>query len=364
MVASQMAAAIYDQTSIAVRAKSKGQRAKGAGRRAEGEERSARGAGAKGKGQSAKLYALSAKPDYLLRARGSVMKFLGWKIVYDSSTKHQAPNSKQIQNSNVQNSRHSLRDNSQTAYSAVSKAGSYGGQAKPGEEVVLPKVEEGEGLKYKDLSVEQKFTKPPSRYNDASLVKELEKRGIGRPSTYAPIIDTLIGRGYVERKERRFYPSKVAATVVKFLGKHFEQVMDYDFTAEMEEDLDRIARGEKEWRKVMGSFYKPFIKKVKKVEKDVKRVEIPVEKTGEKCPTCKKGEVIIREGRFGKFYSCSTFPECKYTANYTEKLDNFPCPDCKGDVVIKRTRKGRSFFGCNNYPKCKWASWKDPRRQK
>ncbi|OGV95578.1 DNA topoisomerase I [Microgenomates group bacterium RBG_16_45_19] len=282
LLACQMMAAVYDATSVTVLA-----------------------SGAKG-------------TTYRLKANGSIIKFDGWRKVYELKT----------------------------------------------DETRLPDLVMGEKLKYLDLTSEQKFTQPPPRYNDASLVKELEKRGIGRPSTYAPIISTIIYRGYVERLEKRFVPTPVGETVTGFLDKNFKVIMDYDFTAEMEEDLDRIARGEKDWTKVMAEFYRPFAKQVKTVEREAKRAAIPVEETGEKCPECTSGRLVIRSGRFGKFLSCSRFPECKYTASYTQKLEGFACPKCGGEVVLKRTRKGRSFWGCGNYPKCDYASWQDPRQKK
>jgi DNA topoisomerase-1 len=139
--------------------------------------------------------------------------------------------------------------------------------------------------------------------------------------------------------------------------------MDYQFTADMEEDLDRIARGEKEWKQVMKAFWGPFEKSVKAVDKNAGRVEIPVEKTGEKCPKCKEGELVIRTGRFGKFMSCNRFPECDYKASLKQTVEGVECPDCHGEIVQKRTRTGRIFWGCSTYPKCKWASWQDPRKK-
>ncbi len=271
----------------------------------------------------ATMITVMADKTYKLRASGSVVKFDGWRILYNTQT-----------------------------------------QTTDKEEIILPELTEGEQLKYEDLTSEQKFTQPPARYNDASLVKELEKRGIGRPSTYASIISTVVARGYVERVEKRLIPSAVGQTVTDFLGEHFPDILDYEFTAEMEEDLDRIARGEKEWRKIMKAFYTPFAKQVKKVEETAKRAAVPVEETGEMCPECKEGKLVIRSGRFGKFLSCGRFPECKYTASYTKKLEGFECPKCKGEVVMKRTKRGRSFWGCANYPKCDYASWKDPRETK
>lgn len=234
------------------------------------------------------------------------------------------------------------------------------------EDRLLPELEEGQNLHFNDLFAAQKFTQPPARYNDASLVKELEKRGIGRPSTYASIISVIVDRGYVEREEKRFKPTAVGSTVSDFLLKHFKDVMDYDFTAEMEEDLDEIARGKKEWQKTLKKFYKDFKKQVEEVTEKANRAEIPVEKTGKKCPKCGKtenGEVVIRTGRYGKFLSCNRFPDCDYTDKLVEKVKGVKCPLCsEGSVIVKKTRWGKSFYGCSTYPTCDWASWKEPKR--
>lgn len=231
-------------------------------------------------------------------------------------------------------------------------------------DTLLPQLEEGQTVYNADQRANQKFTQPPARYNDASLVKELEKRGIGRPSTYASIISVIIDRGYVNRQEKRFFASKIGKVVSDFLVKHFPDIMDYDFTAEMEEDLDRIARGEKEWKKVVKTFFSPLATKIKKVEKNAERAEIPVEKTGETCPDCgkeEKGEIVIRDGRYGRFKSCSRYPDCKFTENIVEKLEGQKCPVCgDGDIIIKPSRWGKSFYGCGKYPECDWASWGKP----
>lgn len=258
---------------------------------------------------------------YRLKATGSIMRFAGWKKVY--------------QNGEIQD-----------------------------ETVELPELKSGQKLAYIDLAAEQKQTQPPPRYNDASLVRELERRGIGRPSTYAAIISTILFRGYIERIEKRLVPSALGETVAEFLVKYFAKIMDYDFTAEMEEDLDRIARAEKEWRAVMKQFYQPFNKNIRQVEKTAERAKVPTEATDQDCPECKQGKLVIRTGRFGKFLSCEKFPECKYTASLTQKLEGFACPKCGGEVVLKRTKRRRSFWGCANYPKCDYASWKDPRKVK
>lgn len=232
------------------------------------------------------------------------------------------------------------------------------------EERILPALAANQVLHFGDLETRQNFTQPPARFNDASLVKELEKRGIGRPSTYASIISVLEERGYVDRDQRRFVATAIGMTVNEFLTKHFSEVVDYDFTAEMEEDLDRIARGEKEWTKVLQSFYQPYNDKLAKVGDKAKRIQIPVEETGETCPECGTtdgGKIVIRSGKYGKFRSCSRFPDCKFTEAIIEKIPDQHCPLCgEGDVIIKNSRWGRSFFGCSRYPNCDWASWQKP----
>jgi len=224
----------------------------------------------------------------------------------------------------------------------------------------LPVLEKGEVLDLIKLTPEQKFTQPPPRYTEASLIKTLEKLGIGRPSTYAPIITTIQVRQYVEKKEGKFYATPVGTATNDFLIPNFENIFEYGFTAEMEKSLDDVAEGKKKWRKEISVFYTPFSKILARVEKNAKRVKIETEKLGRKCPTCKDGELVVRIGRFGKFISCSKFPDCKYTEKYVEKL-GMKCPDCgKGDVVIKFSKTRRRFFGCSRYPDCKWASWRKP----
>jgi len=234
------------------------------------------------------------------------------------------------------------------------------------EDNILPELVEGQEVHFSDLFAAQKFTQPPARYNDASLIKELERRGIGRPSTYASIISVIIDRGYIERQQKKFFATAVGMTVTDFLLKYFEEIMDYEFTAEMEEDLDRISLGKKQWKDIISTFYKPLEKIIEKVTDKAERAQIPVEKTGEPCPICgdtEHGEVVIRTGKFGKFKSCSRFPDCKFTENIVEIVEDVTCPLCsKGEVTIKNTRWGKPFFGCSTYPACDWASWKKPEK--
>lgn len=232
---------------------------------------------------------------------------------------------------------------------------------KPAEDVFVPTVTGGEALQLIKVDPQQKFTQPPARYSEAGLIKELEKRGIGRPSTYASIISTIQDRMYVTKEEKRFVPTAVGMTVTDFLVENFGNIMAYDFTAGMEDDLDAIAEGKKNWVGVVREFWNPLEKKVGTVETEAKRVAVPTESTGEKCPQCQEGDVVIRTGRFGKFYSCSRYPECKYTKQYVEYAEGHVCPEDGGRVVIKKSKKGK-FFGCENYPKCKWAAWKLPKK--
>jgi DNA topoisomerase-1 len=220
----------------------------------------------------------------------------------------------------------------------------------------LPDFTSGEKLDFVNALSEFHETLPPPRYNDASIIKTLEEKGIGRPSTYATIISTIEARGYIEREEGRFKPNPVGEAVNDFLVENFSTVDDIPFTANMEDELDLIAEGKKEWIPVMREFYEPFEKSLGKV-KDAKRVKIETEGTGEKCPTCKEGDVVVRSGRFGKFLSCSRFPDCKYTAPFTQETDIL-CPKDGGKIVIKKTKKGRRFYGCGNYPNCTFAAWK------
>jgi DNA topoisomerase-1 len=233
----------------------------------------------------------------------------------------------------------------------------------PASENNLPEIKEGEKLELKELIKEQHFTEPPARYNEASLIKVLEENGIGRPSTYAPTIATITARRYVEKnQDRRFQPTEMGELVTKVLKEHFPQIVDSQFTADMEENLDKIAEGKKNWRHVLADFYNPFAKLLEIKYSEVSKEEIsPDETTDEKCDKCGK-PMIIKRGRFGKFLACTGFPDCKNTKSIAivrEPLGK--CPKCgEGNVVQKKTKKGRFFFGCDKYPACDFASWKRP----
>lgn len=256
------------------------------------------------------------KDSYLLRTSGQIVKFDGWRKLFP----------------------------------------------RPEEGVVqLPEVEEGEPLQLIKVDSLQKFTEHPPRYNEASLVKMLEKLGIGRPSTYAPIISTIQDRQYVEKTEGKFQPTALGIAVNDFVVEHFPKVVDYQFTANMEDQLDEVANGNKEWVPIIREFWEPFSQILGEVEEKAQRVRVEVEKTGKICPKCKEGEEVIRLGRFGRFLSCSRFPECDWTAPYVKTLE-MKCPECgEGNVIIKKSKKGRQFFGCSRYPDCKFASWRKPK---
>lgn len=227
------------------------------------------------------------------------------------------------------------------------------------EDQVLPELVENEKIKSNKVSVVESETNPPPRYSDASLVSSLEKQGIGRPSTYAPIISTILLRQYVERDEGKFIPTALGMAANEFLVKNFADILSLPFTAGMEEDLDKISLGKRDWKDMMKSFWGKFKDEIKVAEKESERVKVETEKLNETCPECKEGELVVRLGRFGKFISCSRFPDCKYTRQFKESA-GFKCPECGAEGVVKRTKTGRKFYGCSNYPNCKWAGWKKP----
>ncbi len=221
----------------------------------------------------------------------------------------------------------------------------------------LPDLLTGEVLALDSLDPQQHFTQPPPRYTEASLVRALEERGIGRPSTYAPTIETVKRRGYVKPINRRLHPTDLGKLVNDLLVEHFADVMDYDFTAALEEELDQVEEGRLEWQKVVGDFWKPFEVDLHSAEQKIVQIETPVVEIGQACPQC--GRPLVRKyGRFGEFIACSGFPECKYTRPLGIGVT---CPTCKvGEVVERRSRRGRTFFGCSTYPACTFTSWDRP----
>jgi DNA topoisomerase-1 len=270
---------------------------------------------------SNQLSAISHKPDYLFRAAGSSIRFRGFLIVYEEA-----------------------RDEDEAP--------------EEGEGKIFPPLSKGEILNLLRLLPEQHFTKPPPRYSEATLVKTLEEYGIGRPSTYAPIISIIQIRGYVERDGKRLVPTEIGFIVNDLLVKHFPDIINVDFTARMEEDLDLIASGEREWVPVLREFYGPFEKSLKQAELTMEKVDLGPRETGEMCEKCGH-PMVVKFGRYGKFIACSNYPECRNTKSYQIKV-GVTCPECGGDLVEKRTRRKRTFYGCSNYPECEFATWKRP----
>lgn len=263
-----------------------------------------------------------AAGEYLFRASGSIIKFAGFMKVYIEG-----------------------RDDGESD-----------------EEKLLPELTEGEEVEARSLQQKQHFTQPPPRYTDATLVKTLEEKGIGRPSTYAPIVETIIKRGYIVRENKQLYPTELGSIVVDLLKKHFHDVIDVEFTAGVEEKLDSIEEGDLEWVKVLETFYEPFIDTLEKAEKEIGNVQVADEVTEEICELCGR-HMVKKFGRFGKFLACPGFPECRNTRPLLEPT-GVKCPRCEGELVIRRTKKGRKFFGCNQYPKCEFVTWDQPSNTK
>ncbi|MBN2188119.1 MAG: topoisomerase DNA-binding C4 zinc finger domain-containing protein, partial [Chitinispirillaceae bacterium] len=298
---------------------------------------------------------------------GSVIKFQGFLVVYDESVEDSAENGE-------------------------------------GENDRIPVVQEKDPVSLRDIIDKQHFTQPPPRYSEASLVRELEDKGIGRPSTYAQIIDTLKRRKYVNVEARRFFPTEIGFTVKTMLVREFPEIFDVNFTAAMENSLDTIEDGGAQWVAVLKNFYAPFSGRLEKVKENIKELRTQnQEVTDRDCPLCGKEKLVLKWSRNGKFYACNGFPECKYTesfgqreaAPHGEKCDlcgadmvvltvngrkflgcsrypeckntksfstgvNCPHQGCGGVIVERRTKKGKIFFGCSEYPKCTFASWDRP----
>jgi len=233
------------------------------------------------------------------------------------------------------------------------------------EEKELPLLETNEILELMKLNVLQHFTQPPSRYSEATLIKALEENGIGRPSTYAPILSTIQERNYIEKDEnRKFKPTEIGFVVNDLLVAHFPEIVDIKFTAKMEEELDEIAEDKKEWVPVIEEFYKPFEEHLIKKYEEVSKKDFTEKPTDKKCPKC-GAPLLIRLGKYGQFYACSKFPKCRYTKSLEENNINIKCPKCKkAEITEKRTKKGKVFYGCASYPDCDFALWDKPTGEK
>ncbi len=233
------------------------------------------------------------------------------------------------------------------------------------EEAILPALVVKELLRFKKLLSLQHFTQPPPRYTEASLIKTLEENGIGRPSTYAPILSTIQLRNYIEKDEqKRFRPTEIGIRVNDLLVNHFPKIVDIGFTKGMEESLDKIAKGEKKWVPVIKDFYTDFEKTLKQKEKEIPYKKLTYEKTRQKCPKC-GSPVVVKLGKYGKFYACSNFPKCKYTKSLKKNTLKIRCPKCKkGEIIEKRTKTKKIFYGCSNWPECDFATWDKPHSKK
>ena len=267
--------------------------------------------------------------DYTFRATGSIVKFAGFTRVYEEGK-------------------------DEDAQSGEAPAAPTNGKTGKGR-VRLPELHERDHLDRRSIESKQHFTEPPPRYTEATLVKALEENGIGRPSTYSTIVDTIQARGYVTQEDRRFRPTDIGIAVNDLLAEHFKDVVDLKFTAEMEGDLDKVADGHADWVGVLREFYGPFALELEQAEKKLPRLEIKDEPTDEICPNCAR-PMVIKTGRFGRFISCTGYPECKTTKPIV-KDTGAKCPKDGGMIVERRSKKGRTFYGCANYPKCDFVSW-------
>lgn len=225
-------------------------------------------------------------------------------------------------------------------------------------EAVLPEVAKNTGLSLVKIKPEQHFTQPPPRYTEAMLVRVLEEKGIGRPSTYAPTIDTILRRQYVVLEKKRFHPTELGRVVVDLLQKHFTEIIDPDFTAGMEEKLDLVEEGREDWVEVVRSFYQPFARDLEKAERSIERVKLPDEVSEVQCELCGR-QMVYKTSRYGRFLACPGYPECRNKKSITKEI-GVSCPLCDGKVVERRTKKRRIFYGCSNYPECNFVSWYRP----
>ncbi len=225
-------------------------------------------------------------------------------------------------------------------------------------DVTIPELSEGEPLNLKKLEEKQHFTQPPSRYTEATLVRILEEKGIGRPSTYAPIISTILARGYVEKEKKFLLPTDLGRIVNDLMKSHFKDIVDVQFTALMEEKFDDVEEGSKKWVEIMREFYTPFVDVLKTAESEIGHIDIPDEVTDIKCEKCGRN-MVIKNGRYGKFLACPGFPECRNARPILEEA-GVKCPKCGGKVLYKKTRKGKKYLGCENNPNCGFMTWDMP----
>ncbi|MGX8704628.1 MAG: DNA topoisomerase [bacterium] len=222
----------------------------------------------------------------------------------------------------------------------------------------LPELAKGEELEPLETRADQNFTQPPARFTEASLVKDLEEKDIGRPSTYAPIVATLMDRKYIKKEKKNLVPTDLGFTVTDMMSEHFKEIVDVGFTARMEEGLDDIETKDIRWKKIIEDYYGTLRKEIDEADRKIPKMEMEVELTGEKCPECGR-DLAVKHSRFGTFIGCTGYPECKYTKPIVTKID-VKCPTCGGDIIIRRGRSGKMFYGCSNYPNCKQVYWDKP----
>ena len=223
----------------------------------------------------------------------------------------------------------------------------------------LPELTIGDEVKAVELEPKQHFTQPPARFNEASLIKTLEEKGIGRPSTYSPTIETLRKRYYVKMVAKRFEPTELGEIVNDVMSEFFPQIVDTDFTAEMEHELDSIEEGKEQWVNVLSKFYGDFETDLTKAESKIEKIEIKDEPAGYDCPEC-GNPMVVKIGRYGKFHACSNFPDCRHTEAIVKKV-GVKCPLChEGEIIERQSKKNRIFYGCDRYPACEFVSWDKP----
>lgn len=264
-----------------------------------------------------------AANDYLFKATGSQIKFPGFMTLYIESTDDNSTNDK---------------------------------------DVLLPDLKEKQALKLDELLPAQHFTEPPARYSEAGLVRALEEKGIGRPSTYAPTISTIIARGYVDREKKILYPTELGTIVSNLLEEHFKDIMDLTFTASMESDLDNVEEGEKRWKSVIREFYSKFAKTLELAEEHIGKVELKYEESNVPCEKCGR-MMVIKQGKYGKFLACPGFPECRNAKPIVEET-KYLCPVCGGKILIKKSKRGKKYYACENSANCKFMIWEAPTDEK
>ena len=230
------------------------------------------------------------------------------------------------------------------------------------ENTKLPSLQSGEALKTRDMNGKQHFTQPPARFSEASLVKTLEENGIGRPSTYAPTISTLLGRQYIERDKKVLVPTELGFIVNNIMSEYFKEIVDVEFTADVENKLDSVEEGQADWKKVVGEFFVPLKEAIDIAEKEIAKITIEDKVSDIPCDKCGR-MMVIKKGRFGDFLACPGYPECKNTKTMARELD-VKCPKCGGKILEKRSKKGKTFYGCDNYPECDFVSWHEPTENK